>query len=139
MSALLIVAAVSFGQQGFPLRPGEWESTTSMPGMKEPFKANFCLNDEQWIKALTQNKTCKIDQLSVNSGGASYAMDCSNKAMQIKGKIDLKFDGKEHMTGTGKMSIAYGGNPPADSTTVTEYRWKNADCNAQDMNLRKKR
>jgi len=52
---VLVVAGVGVAQQGFPLRPGDWESTTKSEGSGEPTIVHFCLNNETWIKALTRN------------------------------------------------------------------------------------
>jgi|HubBroStandDraft_6_1064221.scaffolds.fasta_scaffold91207_3 hypothetical protein len=60
---VLLVAGVGVAQQGFPLRPGDWESTTKSGGSGEPTMIHFCLNNETWIKALTQVPACTIRQL----------------------------------------------------------------------------
>jgi len=126
------------GQQGFPLRPGDWEGTTAVQGMKEPMVIHLCINDAEWYKALAQNRVCKMDQLAVNSKGASYGMSCDMKIGQMKGTIDLKFDGMEHMTGTAAMTMTMNARAPMAITTVTDYRWKSSQCNASDVNTRKK-
>jgi hypothetical protein len=137
LSLLLLNGALCTAQQGFPLKPGDWEATTAVPGMDEPMVMHFCLTDAEWTRALTQNPTCKIEQFNVTSKGATYAMNCNMKSAQMKGAIELKFDGMEHMTGTGNITMVMNGKS-TQSTTVTEYRWKTSQCSANDMNLRKR-
>lgn len=126
-------------QSRFPLRPGEWEAKMSAPGNPgPPMTTLFCLNDALWTKALTQSPICTIRQLSVTAGGASYKMDCDSKAFQLKGNVNLLFDGMEHMTGNGKIDMSMSGKT-STSSTETDYRWKSATCSANDANLRPQR
>jgi hypothetical protein len=137
LGLVLLTGAVCTGQQGFPLKQGDWEGSTSMPGMTAPMVMHFCMTDAEWIRGLTQNPSCKINEFNVSSKGASYAMDCDMKSAKMKGTVELKFDGMEHMTGTASMTMTMNGKS-TPASTVTEYRWKSSQCNADDINLRKK-
>jgi len=60
-----VAAGVGVAQQGFPERPGDWEVTTktdAVPG--PPIVQHFCLTSETWVKGLTQNPSCKIQDNS---------------------------------------------------------------------------
>ena len=138
---VLALAAIQIcsAQSRFPLRPGEWEAKLSAPGDPgPPVTTLFCLNDALWVKALTQNPICTIRQLSVTAGGASYTMDCETKAFQMKGNVNLVFDGMEHMTANGKIDISMSGKT-SSSSTEADYRWKSAACSANDANLKPQR
>jgi hypothetical protein len=50
--AVLVEAGVYAAQLGFPLRPGDWKSTTKSEGSGD------------WIKALAQSPACTTKQLS---------------------------------------------------------------------------
>jgi hypothetical protein len=91
-----------------------------------------------WTKALTQDPLCTVTQLSVTSSGASYHMDCQMKVFQMKGNIEMSFDGMEHMTAKGLIDLTLNGKTTS-SVTHSDYRWKAASCNPNDMNLRSKR
>ncbi len=137
LCALVLPATANcMAQEKFPLRSGEWEakmSDDSMPNSAMTMK--YCLNDELWTRALTRNPSCKIDQLSVTSGGATYTMDCPTKSFQMKGKVELSFDGMEHMTGKGLMDMTINGKTTS-SVSHVDYRWKGATCSPDDVNLR---
>jgi hypothetical protein len=139
LGLLFLSGAICIGQQGFPLKQGDWEATTAMAGMNgTPMTMHFCFTDAEWIKGLTQNRSCKVDQFNVSSKGATYAMDCTMKSATMKGTVELKFDGMEHMTGIAAMTMTMNGKAmPAN--TVTEYHWKSSQCSANDLNLRDKK
>ncbi len=134
---VLVAAGVCLAQQGFPLRPGDWESTTKSEASAEPFVVHFCLNNETWIKALTQNPACMIHQLSVTSKGASYLMDCSMKNLQMKSQVNVTYDGMEHMTGKASVTATSSGKT-TNAQSLTEYRWKSGTCTSAAVNLKKK-
>ena len=85
-------------------------------------------------KSTHADPICTIRQLSVTAGGASYTMDCETKAFQMKGNVNLVFDGMEHMTANGKIDISMSGKT-SSSSTEADYRWKSAACSANDANL----
>jgi Protein of unknown function (DUF3617) len=134
--ALSIVAwtagASCLAQQKFPLRPGEWTLTT--PGL-DPML--FCLNDEMWQKALTQNPVCTIQELKVTSGGITYSMNCPAKSFQMKGTVTMTFDGMEHMIGKALIDMTVNGKTTSTPTSQ-DYRWKSSKCSADDMNMHAK-
>jgi hypothetical protein len=138
---VLMATAVSSAQTKFPLHSGEWTVTTPDPtsSSKAPYVMLYCLNDELWTKALTQNPACSITQFSVSSAGASYLMDCPMKAFQMKGNVKLTFDGMTHMIGSSSLDTTTNGKTThMDSTS--DYRWKGPTCNpSADMNLKFKR
>jgi hypothetical protein len=133
----LMATAVSSAQQKFPLRAGEWETSTSVAGSSDkPTELLYCLNDELWTKALTQNPSCSVTQLSVTLVGASYSMDCPMKAFQMKGKVAMSFDGMSHMTAKGSFDMTVNGKV-THSESLSDYRWKGPTCNPNtDMNLK---
>lgn len=134
---VLMATAVSSAQQKFPLRSGEWETTTPS-GMADqaPTVLVYCLNDELWTKSLTQDPACSIQQLRVSSSGASYIMDCQMKVFQMKGTVTMTFDGMQHMTSKGSIDLTLNGKT-THSVTQTDYRWKGPTCNpSTDMNLK---
>ena len=136
---VLMVSAFCSAQQKFPLRSGEWAATiASTTAGEEPTVLLYCLNDELWTKALTQDPLCTVTQLSVTSSGATYHMDCQMKVMQMKGKVEMSFDGMEHMTTKGFIDLTLNGKTTS-SVTQADYRWKGASCSPSDMNLRLKR
>ena len=133
---VLMASQACSAQQKFPLRPGEWEATIPAGDSKDaPTTLLFCLNDELWQKALTQNASCSIQQFNVTSGGASYFMDCSTKSFQIKGKVEMFFDGMLHMTAKASLDATVNGTTTHTASTV-DYRWKGATCSPNDLNLR---
>jgi hypothetical protein len=135
---VLLATAVSPAQQRFPLRSGEWASTlTSTTAGEEPTVLLYCLNDELWTKALMQDPLCTVTQLSVTSSGATYNMDCKMKVMQMKGKVEMNFDGMEHMTAKGFINLTLNGKTTS-SVTYADYRWKGGSCSPRDLNLRPK-
>lgn len=135
----LMATTVCAAQQKFPLRSGEWAATTPSPvAAQEPTVLLYCLNDEMWTKALTQDTLCTVTQLSVTSSGATYHMDCQMKVMQMKGNVEMRFDGMEHMTARGSIDLTLNGKTTS-SVTNTDYRWKNTSCSPSDLNLRPKR
>ncbi|MGA9670904.1 MAG: hypothetical protein WBQ94_16970 [Terracidiphilus sp.] len=132
----LMATAVSSAQQKFPLRSGEWATTTpsSIPN-RPPTTLLYCLNDELWTKALTKMTSCSINQLNVTLTGASYILDCPMKAVQMKGKVVMSFDGMTHMISKGSFDMTMDGKV-THSESQTDYRWKGSTCNPNaDMNL----
>jgi hypothetical protein len=126
------------GQQKFPLRPGEWESTTknsAAGGKDQAMTSLFCLNDEHWEKALNQNPSCKLQILNATSSGSTYTFDCPAKSFQVNGKVDLTYDGMQHMVGKGSIQMTVNGTT-SNSESVSDWRWKNATCGPNDMNMR---
>jgi len=138
-SFLLIVTlaagAACFAQQKFPLRPGEWEVTTTFAGASKPFTVRLCLNDQLWTKALAPNKNCTIQNMSMNSRGVNYLEDCPGQTPPAKGRVALSYEGKEHMTGKAFFDTTKDG-VITTTTMVVDYRWKGPECNAEDVNLR---
>jgi hypothetical protein len=133
----LMATAVCSAQQKFPLRSGEWTSTTPDPtGTGTPFVMLFCLNDDLWVKAFVHNPSCSLKNLNITSSGGSYDMDCPGKAFQMKGTIKMTFDGMTHMTATASLDMtANGKTTHTDSTS--DWHWKGATCDASaDINLR---
>ena len=135
LMALVAIQACS-AQNKFPLHSGEWQAVMSVPGSpSSSMTMLYCLNDALWQKALTQDPECSIQQLAITSGGGSYTIDCASKVFQMKGKVDLIFDGLDHMTAKGQITITMNGTTTS-STTVAEYRWKGATCSPNDANLK---
>jgi hypothetical protein len=135
LSVVAWTAGVScHAQQKFPLRPGEWAFTSPGTG-SDPML--FCLNDEMWQKALTQNPVCTIQELKVTSGSITYSMNCPAKSFQMKGTGTLTFDGMEHMTGKGVVDITVNGKTTSSPSTG-DYRWKRSQCGPEDMNMHSK-
>lgn len=133
----LMATTASSAQQKFPLRSGEWEATTSssLPN-QAPMVLPYCLNDELWTKALTQNPSCSITQFSVSLTGTSYFMDCPMKSFQMKGKVVMTFDGMSHMTAKGSFDMTLKGKV-THSDSQTDYRFKGPTCNPNtDLNLK---
>jgi hypothetical protein len=98
----------------------------------------YCLNDALWQKALTQDPLCSVQQLAITSSGGSYSLDCESKSFQMKGKVNMVFDGLEHMTAKGQIDITMSGKTTS-STSVAEYHWKGATCSPNDANLKTKK
>ncbi len=137
----LVLMAASFcsAQQKFSQRPGEWEVTTSAPGSNlAPMTALFCLNDQMWQKALTQNPLCSVEQFTMTSTGARYNLVCNMRTHRMTGSVEMTFDGREHMIANGSIDMTMNGKT-THSTSLTDYRWKGAACSPNDMNLRPKR
>ncbi|MFZ0395036.1 MAG: DUF3617 family protein [Terracidiphilus sp.] len=137
-AGLLALAAIQIcsAQSRFPLRHGEWEAKVSASGNPSPpLTMLLCLNDALWEKALTQDPICTIRQLSVTARGASYTMDCETSAFQMKGNVNMVFDGMEHMTANGKVDVSMSGKT-SSSLTEADYRWKSATCSANDANMK---
>ena len=133
-----LAAAHCTAQQKFPLRSGEWEAKMSAENMPDSsMTMKYCLNDELWTKSLTQNPSCKINQLNITSSGATYTMDCPMKSVQMTGKVAMTFDGMEHMTAKGLIDTTVNGKTTS-SVTHVDYRWKAAACSPDDANLRHK-
>jgi len=132
----LMATAVCSAQHRFPLRSGEWETATpsAMPGEK-PIAMLYCLNDELWEKAFTQDPSCSIKEFNLSSTGASYFMDCNMKILQMKGKVTLAFDGMQHMIGKAVLDATVNGKT-TNSVTTTDWRWKSPTCSPNDMNLK---
>lgn len=128
---------VCSAQAKFPLRPGEWTSTTASPMNPNgpPITMLFCMNDDTWTKALSK-PTCALKQLNLTSAGGTYSIDCSTPSMQMKGNFKIVFDGMTHMTSTGSMDIAFNGNTMHHDAT-SDFKWKGPVCDPNaDVNLR---
>jgi hypothetical protein len=135
----VVAIQVCSAQSKFPLRSGEWEADLSVPGSpSSSVTMLYCLNDTLWQKALTQDPLCSVQQLAITSGGGSYSLDCESKSFQMKGKVNMVFDGLEHMTAKGQIDITMGGKTTS-STSVAEYHWKGATCSPNDANLKPKK
>jgi hypothetical protein len=137
----MAVAAIQVcsAQSKFPLRSGEWEADLSVPGSPgSSMTMLYCLNDALWQKALTQDPLCSVQQLAITSSGGSYSLDCESKSFQMKGKVNMVFDGLEHMTAKGQIDITMSGKTTS-STSVAEYHWKGATCSPNDANLKPKK
>lgn len=133
--AMAVCAVCPAQQQKFPLRTGEWEVSTMLTDAKEPLLLRICLNDELWTKALSQNPNCSIQDLNVTGKGVNYLMDCTMKTLQMKGKVELTFDGKEHMSGKASIDSTMDGKI-SNSLTFVDYRWKAALCGPNDVNVK---
>jgi hypothetical protein len=129
--AVLMTTAYCSAQQKWPLRPGEWVMTSSDSGSTTFL---YCLNDEMWQKALTQNPVCTIQSLSISPMGASYFMNCPMKSFQMKGPVTLTFDGMQHMTGKAVLEMTVNGKTTT-ATSLADYHWKSATCSPDDMNM----
>jgi hypothetical protein len=131
-----MAAAPSSAQHKFPLRSGEWSVSVSgaAPSDQQP-SLLYCLNDEQWTKALTQDPACIVSNLVVTPIGVSYHMVCQMKVVQTTGDEVMTFDGMEHMTAKGSFAMTFNGKTTS-STTHAEYHWKGPTCSPDDMNLR---
>jgi hypothetical protein len=134
--ALMAVAVCS--AQKFPERSGEW--TASMPDPMHaggpPMTMLFCLNDELWTKALTQNPSCTISQVNITASGGSYALDCPMKAIQMKGIVKMTFAGTTHIVSNAALDSTINGKTSHMEST-TDFRWKGPTCDPNvDMNLR---
>jgi hypothetical protein len=62
-------------------------------------------------------------------------MVCAMKTIEIKGPVELTFDGMEHMTGKASITTTMGATTNT-SHSVTDHRWKAAACTAADVNTR---
>jgi len=133
--ALAACAVCPAQQQKFPLRASEWEVSTMLKDAKDPLLLRICLNDDLWTKALSQNPSCTIQGLNVSSKSVNYLMDCTMKTIQMKGKVELTFDGKEHMSGKASIDSTVDGKV-SSSLTFVDYRWKAALCGPADVNLK---
>ena len=140
LSVMAVVAIqVCSAQSKFPLRSGEWEAEMSVPGSpNSSVTMLYCLNDALWQKALTQDPLCSVQQLAITSSGGSYSLVCEMKSFQMKGKVNLVFDGLEHMTAKSQVDITMAGKTTS-SASVAEYRWKGATCSPNDANLKAKK
>ncbi len=139
--AAVVLMATSFcsAQQKFPLRSGEWAATMSVPGSKDaPMVLLYCLNDEMWLNALNQTPNCTIQQFNMTSTGASYTLDCDMKIYRMNGKVQMTFDGMQHMTANSSFDMTMNGTI-THPTSQVDFRWKNATCSPNDMNLRAKK
>jgi hypothetical protein len=135
-ASLLPSATSTWAQQKFPLRPGEWTMTTPNPSdPKNPFVLNFCLNDQTWGRALSQNPICTISNVKITAIGASYNLACNEKSLQMTGTGTWAFDGMEHIAVKTVMMITTGGKT-TPSTTTGDFRWKATACSPNDVNLR---
>lgn len=133
----LMATAVSSAQQKFPLRAGEWATTTpsTIPN-QPPMVLLYCLNDELWTKALAKGTSCSVTQLNVSRTGANYVLDCPMKTVQMKDKVVMSFDGMTHMTSKSSSDMTMNGKV-SHSESQTDYRWKGPTCNpTADQNLK---
>lgn len=129
----LLLGAIGSAQNKFPLRDGEWEATTQVPGSGN-MNQLFCFNDESWMKAMSSRKGCAMQDLTVTSKGAHFVVDCGSKT-KMRIPIDITFDGREHMVAKAHLSMDIQGKM-TDFDTSTEYHFKNAACDAtRDVNL----
>jgi len=136
---VLIATSLCSAQQKFPLRPGEWETTLPAVNAQDtPLIVYYCLNDELWLKAFTQMPSCTIQNFNMTSKGATYTLDCDMKMYRMNGKVVMTFDGMEHMTASGSIDMTMNGKT-THSNSMTDYRWKNATCSPNDLNLRVRR
>ena len=134
----LMTTASAFSQQKFPLRPGEWTSTTALAANStaKPITMLMCMNDDTWAKALAANPTCSIKQFNMNSTGGTYSLACSSKSMQMTGDFKVVFDGMTHMTSSGTMTISFNGKTNTMNSSA-DFRRKGPTCDPNaDMNLR---
>jgi len=134
----LMATASAFSQQKFPLRSGEW--TISMPDPTEAgktFSMLLCMNDETWAKAISgRNPTCNVTQLNIGLTGGSYQLSCGGKAFQMKGSVQLTFDGLTHIHSVGSIDTTTGGST-THMDTISDYRWKGPTCDPNaDVNLK---
>ena len=135
----VVAIQVCSAQSKFPLRSGEWQAEMSVPGTpNSSVTMLYCLNDALWQKALTQDPLCSIQQLAITSSGGSYSLVCDMKSFQMKGKVDMFFDGLEHMTAKSQVDITMAGKTTS-SASVAEYHWKGATCSPNDANLKAKK
>jgi hypothetical protein len=135
----VVAIQVCSAQSKFPLRAGEWQAEMSVSGTpNSSVTMLYCLNDALWQKAFTQDPLCSIQQLAITSSGGSYSMVCETKSFQMQGKVNLVFDGLEHMTAKGHVDITMNGKTTS-STSVAEYHWKGATCSPDDANLKTKK
>ena len=135
--ALMTTAAAS-AQQHFPLRSGEWTSSTSDPTNPagKPITMLMCMNDEAWAKALSGNPTCTLKQFNLTATGGTYSLACSGKSMQMTGDFKMVFDGMTHMTSSGSMTISFNGKTNQMNST-SDFHWKGPVCDPNaDMKLR---
>jgi hypothetical protein len=135
----VLFSAAAFGQdlQKFPLRPGEWEVTIPFASTKEaPAILRLCLNDQLWLQALAQNPTCTVQNLAIGAKGGSYTLDCPTGVADTKVKMELSFDGKEHMVAKGNFEVNQNG-ATSHSVHTLDYRWKDPDCKPDDVNISK--
>jgi len=133
---ILAAAGICSAQQKFPLRAGEWEATMSAPGTQgPPMTMLYCLNDQLWEKALTQNPSCKIQLGTITAAGMSYTMNCDMQLYQMKGKVDMRFEGKEHIVAKSSLEMTMQGKTTTTSSLL-DYRWKAAACSQNDANLK---
>jgi hypothetical protein len=135
---LVSATAICSAQQHFPLRSGEWTATTPDPtgANKTPYVMLFCMNDELWVKALTQNPSCTISQLNLTAGGGSYTLDCPMKTMQMKGIVKMTFDGMTHLVSNASFDMTANGKTNHMESS-SDFHWKGPACDpAVDVNLR---
>ena len=134
---MLVAAGVCADPHGFPLRPGDWEISTT-PGVNgEPLVTRLCFTNETWLRGLTQNPSCKIEDISVTSKGMHYVVNCAMRTIEMKGPVDITFDGMEHMTGKASLSMTRNGKTTT-SESASDYRWKQDACTSADLNNKAK-
>ena len=134
-AAALAIVAVSHAQEKFPLRSGEWARNLRLAGAPSGRQLLYCMNDQLWTKALTQSPNCTIQTLSSTPAGITLSVDCRNPARQIKGKVNLTYDGQEHMSEKSSFQVTTNG-APSNVETQTDWTWKAAECSPTDVNLR---
>ena len=116
---ILLTTTISWAQQNFPLRPGEWESTTSFSDRRSLLKQRLCLNDRKWTEVIVQADVgsppaCNGDALATEKGlnGGGYCHYLHQTAYKELGKnfpledvyndsftFEISFDGMTHMIG----------------------------------------
>ena len=64
-------------------------------------------------------------------GGGSDIMHCDMKSFQMKGKVDMVFDGLEHMTAKLQVDVTMNGKVTS-SMLVAEYHWEGATRSPND-------
>ena len=131
-AVFLATAASALGQANFPLKPGEWESTTSFSNPKGgTVKERLCLSDVLWARRLIQSQVPTGDSSdphcsilpSVSATGVSGSGTCTFKMQtqvrkmsgpnpygepvtdehNFRTTLEINFDGMTHMTGKGKV------------------------------------
>ncbi|MGD0732106.1 MAG: DUF3617 family protein [Terracidiphilus sp.] len=135
---LIVLGATGLApaQQKFPLRPGEWVARITTAGAKTaPMVLRLCLNDESWLKTFARNPSCSVEQLTFSSKGATYSLDCPLNSFQMKGTVDVTFEGPQHMVARSSMDMTMGGST-AHSVSVLDYRYKGPTCSPDDVNLK---
>jgi hypothetical protein len=135
MAALAAGAVVLPAQEKFPLKPGEWTRNLKVAGAPNGRVIPYCLNDEYWMKAFNQSLGCTVKQLGATPAGMVLSVECQNAIRQVKGTVQLTYDGMEHMTEKSTFQLTTNGNTNKVET-VTDWRWKGPTCGPADINTR---